>query len=110
MTMLWAYCRLAHVTSCRRLTGIIVMYARTVMDEDIAITLRKLSKNMSTPTDIKPSECRYYVDMLGYCELRYGHSWAIAHSMCPWADACVKCDCLDYAHKEKNDDKINNNG
>lgn len=57
-----------------------------------------------TPTKQTPSECKHYVEMLGYCELR--HSWSLACNLCPYEDE--DCDCPDYKPKEKKDNERDN--
>lgn len=52
---------------------------------------RKMENNQT------PSECRHYVEMLGYCELR--NSWSMACNLCPYKDE--DCDCPNYEPKEK---------
>lgn len=43
-----------------------------------------------------PRECKHYVDMLGYCELK--HSWSLAHNLCPY-ECGKKCACPDFTPK-----------
>ena len=53
-----------------------------------------------TPTEQTPSECKHYVEMLGYCQLR-NTGWLIC-DLCPFEDDDNDI-CPDYQPKKKKD-------